>query len=245
MSGRNARNGQGVPQHIAMIMDGNGRWARQRGLPRLAGHRAGTENIRSIVSTCADLGVRYLTLFAFSTENWSRPSLEVEGLMRILGDFIDRETKELHKQGVRLQHLGRLEGMSEQLKRKVRFALDLTRDNERITLAIAFNYGGRSDIVHAVRAMVADQVAPDQINEHLLTSYLSTRGIPDPDLVIRTSGEWRLSNFLIWETAYSEYWTTPVFWPDFGPDQLRQAISDYGKRERRFGGVSQKDQKES
>lgn len=236
---------QKIPQHIAMIMDGNGRWAKQRGLPRLAGHRAGTENIRSIVTACTDLGVRYLTLFAFSTENWSRPSREVEGLMRILSDFIDREMQELHKQGVRLHHLGRLEGLSEHLKKKVRYSLELTRNNERITLAIAFNYGGRADIVHAVRAMVADNVSSEQVDERLVTSYLSTKGLPDPDLVIRTSGEWRLSNFLIWETAYSEYWTTPTFWPDFGPDQLRQAIIDYGKRERRFGGVSQKDQKES
>lgn len=233
-----------IPQHIAMIMDGNGRWARQRGLPRLAGHRAGTENIRSIVRTCTELGVQYLTLFAFSTENWSRPSREVEGLMRILSEFIDREVLELHKQGVRLRHLGLLDGLSEELKQKVRYALDLTRNNDRITLAIAFNYGGRADIVHAVQAMIADNISPDQVNERLVASYLSTRGLPDPDLVIRTSGEWRLSNFLIWETAYSEYWTTPTFWPDFGPDQLRQAIIDYGKRERRFGGVSQKDQKE-
>jgi undecaprenyl diphosphate synthase len=232
-------NGQQIPRHIAMIMDGNGRWARQRGLPRLAGHRAGTERIRDIVTACSDIGVRYLTLYAFSTENWSRPSFEVEGLMRILSDFIDRETQALYEQGVQLRHIGRLEGINETLRRKVRYALDLTRTNDRLTLAIAFNYGGRADIVDAVRAMVSQGISPDDITEHTISSFLSTRDLPDPDLVIRTSGEWRLSNFLIWETAYSEYWTTPVFWPDFGPDHLRQAIRDYGQRERRFGGIPQ------
>lgn len=232
-------SGQHVPQHIAVIMDGNGRWARRRGLPRLAGHRAGTENIRSIVTTCVELGVRYLTLYAFSTENWSRPSLEVQGLMQILSDFIDRETQTLHEQGIHLRHLGRLEGISETLKRKVRYAVDLTRHNDRLTLAIAFNYGGRADIVDAVRTLVAQGLPPDAIDEQAISANLSTRGIPDPDLVIRTSGEWRLSNFLIWQTAYSEYWTTPVFWPDFKPEHLRQAISDYGQRERRFGGLNE------
>lgn len=229
---------QRIPQHIAIIMDGNGRWARQRGLPRLAGHRAGTENIRSIVTACADAGVRYLTLYAFSTENWSRPSLEVQGLMQILGDFIDRETQSLHKEGVHLRHLGRLEGLSERLKQKVRQAIDLTRENTRLTLAIAFNYGGRADIVDAVRALVAQGLPPDAITETAISAHLSTSGMPDPDVVIRTSGEWRLSNFLIWQSAYSEYWNTPIFWPDFRPEHLLQAINDYGRRERRFGGLS-------
>lgn len=233
-------NGQQIPQHVAMIMDGNGRWAKQRGLPRLAGHRAGTENIRSIVSVCTDIGIRYLTLFAFSTENWSRPSFEVKGLMKILGEFIDRETHALHEQGVHIQHLGRLHNISETLRQKVRYALDLTRSNDRLTLAIAFNYGGRTDIVDAVRALVAKGIAPEDIDEPMVAAHLSTSGLPDPDLVIRTSGEWRLSNFLIWETAYSEYWTTPTFWPDFGPEQFVQAIAEYGRRERRFGGISNK-----
>lgn len=228
-----------VPQHIAVIMDGNGRWARQRGLPRLAGHRAGTENIRKIVSACTDLGVRYLTLYAFSTENWSRPSREVEGLMRILSEFIDREMHALHEEGIHVHHLGSLHGMSETLKQKVHYALDLTRENDRLTLAIAFNYGGRADIAGAVRAIVAKGLSPETITEQTISDHLSTQGLPDPDLVIRTSGEWRLSNFLIWETAYSEYWTTPVFWPDFGPEQLRQAVREYGERERRFGGISE------
>jgi undecaprenyl diphosphate synthase len=230
---------QHVPQHIAIIMDGNGRWARQRGLPRLAGHRAGTENIRGIVTACAEWGIRYLTLYAFSTENWSRPSIEVQGLMQILSDFIDRETQALHEKGVHLRHLGRLEGLSERLKQKVRYAIDLTRHNDRLILAVAFNYGGRAEIVDAVRALVAEGLAPDVIDEQAISARLSTSGMPDPDLVIRTSGEWRLSNFLIWQTAYSEYWTTPVFWPDFKSEHLRQAIHDYGRRERRFGGLTE------
>jgi len=230
-------NGQRIPEHVAMIMDGNGRWAQQRGLPRLAGHRAGTENIRSIVKACTEIGIRYLTLYAFSTENWSRPSLEVKGLMKILSDFVDRETQSLHEEGVHLHHLGRMHNISETLRKKVRQALDLTCNNDRLTLAIAFNYGGRTDIVDAVRALLAKGVAPEDVDEQLISGHLSSAGIPDPDLVIRTSGEWRLSNFLIWETAYSEYWTTPVYWPDFGPEQFRQAIKDYGQRERRFGGI--------
>ncbi|MCU0492244.1 MAG: isoprenyl transferase [Chloroflexaceae bacterium] len=227
-----------VPQHIAIIMDGNGRWARKRGLPRLAGHRAGTENIRSIVSACVDYGVRYMTLYAFSTENWSRPSLEVQGLMQILGDFIDRETRALHEQGVHLRHLGRLEGLSDKLKQKVRYAVDMTRNNSRLTLAIAFNYGGRTDVVDAVRAIVAKGIPAEEIDEQTINDHISTHGMPDPDVLIRTSGEWRLSNFLIWQTAYTEYWFTPVFWPDFRPEHLKQAIDEYGRRERRFGGIN-------
>jgi len=232
-------NGHPIPRHVAVIMDGNGRWASQYGLPRLAGHRAGTENIRPIVRTCTDIGVQYLTLYAFSTENWRRPSLEVEGLMRILSDFIDRETQNLHDEGIHLRHLGTMEGVNELLKRKVHQAVDLTRNNTRLTLAIAFNYGGRADILQAIQQLVASGVPIDAINEEALAAHLSTNGMPDPDLIIRTSGEWRLSNFLIWEAAYSEYWTTPVFWPDFKPDHFRQAISDYVRRERRFGGVLQ------
>jgi undecaprenyl diphosphate synthase len=232
-------DGRRVPQHIAVIMDGNGRWARQRGLPRVAGHRAGTENIRAIVSEADQIGVRYLTLYAFSTENWSRPSMEVQGLMQILADYIDRETQNLHEQNVRLRHLGRLDGLSPRLRKKVQRAIDLTAQNSGLTLAVAFNYGGRADIVDALRRIVALGVSPDQIDEQLIDSHLSTAGMPDPDLVIRPSGEHRLSNFLIWQAAYSEYWFTPVLWPDFRPEHLHQAIGEYGRRERRFGGLSE------
>lgn len=228
-----------LPTHIAIIMDGNGRWAKQRGLPRMAGHRAGTENIRAIVSECSTIGVRYLTIYAFSTENWSRPSLEVQGLMQILSDFIDRETKNLHEQQVRLRHLGRLEGLSPRLRSKVQYAIDLTGKNTGLTLAVAFNYGGRADIVDAVRRLIAEGATPDQIDEHLISDHLYTSGMPDPDIVIRTSGERRISNFMIWQAAYSEYWFTPVLWPDFRPEHIHQAIRDYGRRERRFGGLSE------
>ncbi len=239
MSTEGSQERRAIPQHIAIIMDGNGRWARGRGLPRIAGHRAGTENIRAIVSEAAAVGVRYLTLYAFSTENWTRPSAEVQGLMAILSDFIDRETHNLHEQGVRLRHLGRLAGLSPRLAEKVRYAIDLTSRNNGLTLAIAFNYGGRADIVDAVRAMIAAGVRAEDVDEQLIGEHLSTAGMPDPDMVIRTSGERRLSNFLIWQAAYSEYWFTPVYWPDFRPEHLQQAISEYGQRERRFGGLSE------
>lgn len=228
-----------VPSHIAIIMDGNGRWARQRNLPRLAGHRAGVENIRRILPECVRLGVRYLTLYAFSTENWSRPSYEVNGLMAILSEFIDRETQHLHEEGVQIRHLGRLEELSEPLQRKIHAAINLTRTNNQLTVAVALNYGGRADIVDAVRSVIAEGVPASKIDEQCITNHLSTHGMPDPDLIIRTSGEWRLSNFLIWQAAYSEYWTTATFWPDFGPELLQQAIQDYGRRERRYGGLSE------
>jgi undecaprenyl diphosphate synthase len=226
-----------VPQHIAIIMDGNGRWARQRSLPRLAGHRAGTENIRRIVRECRDQSVRYLTLYAFSTENWNRPTLEVRGLMTIMAEFIDRETAALHAEGVRILHLGSTEGIAERLQRKVRRAVELTAQNSVLTLAVAFNYGGRADILHAVRAIVASGIPADQIEEQTISDHLYTQGMPDPDLIVRTSGEFRLSNFLIWQAAYSEYYVTPTFWPDFDTDELRKAIHAFGQRERRFGAL--------
>jgi undecaprenyl diphosphate synthase len=228
-----------ILRHVAVIMDGNGRWAKQRGLPRIAGHRAGVENIRRVLTECVDLEIRYLTIYAFSTENWSRPSAEVEGLMRIFSEFLDRETRSLHEQGVQIRHLGSMKGVSPSLQRKTQAALDLTRANQRITLSVAFNYGGRADIVEAVRTLVAEGVAADAIDEQLICERLSTHGMPDPDLIIRTSGEWRLSNFLVWQAAYSEYWVTPTLWPDFSPELLRQAVQDYGQRERRFGGLSE------
>jgi undecaprenyl diphosphate synthase len=228
-----------VPRHIAIIMDGNGRWARKRGMPRLAGHRAGTENIRRIVTECAQQGVRYLTLYAFSTENWSRPSAEVNGLMRILSEFIDRETENLNREGAQIRHLGRMDNVSDLLQRKIHQAIERTRQNQRLVLSVAFNYGGRADIVDAVRALVERGFSAAEITEEAIAECLSTSGMPDPDLIIRTGGEWRLSNFLIWQAAYSEYWATESFWPDFTPEHLRKAIGDYGQRERRFGGLSE------
>lgn len=229
---------QSIPKHIAIIMDGNGRWANQRGLPRLLGHRAGTQNVRKIISACIDRGVRFLTLFAFSTENWLRPLDEVRGLMYLLGEYIDGETLHLHRMGVQIRHLGRIEGLSEALQKKIKNAVDLTRKNSAITVCVALNYGGRNEIIHAIRTMVRKGIPLEEINEETFSAHLSTRDIPNPDLVIRTSGETRLSNFLIWETAYSEFWFTPTFWPDFTREHLDQAIHDYAGRQRRFGTVS-------
>jgi undecaprenyl diphosphate synthase len=229
---------QSTPEHIAIIMDGNGRWASQRGLPRLLGHRAGTQNVRKIIAACIDRGVRFLTLFAFSTENWLRPLDEVRGLMYLLGEYIERETPSLHAMGVQIRHLGRIEGLSAGLQKKILNAVDLTKNNSAITVCVALNYGGRNEIIHAIRTMVRKGIPLEEINEESFADHLSTHDIPNPDLVIRTSGENRLSNFLIWETAYSEIWFTSRFWPDFTQEDLDQAINAYAGRERRFGNLS-------
>lgn len=224
-----------VPAHIAIIMDGNGRWARQRGLPRVAGHRAGAENLRRIINACVEFGVKILTIYAFSTENWGRPESEVRGLMKIFARVLDQELDDLHEQGVCLHHLGDLTGVAPDLQEKVRRALELTKNNDTLILNVAFNYGGRAEIIHAVQQMLADGISPHELNEDLFSSYLFTRGLPDPDLVIRTSGELRISNFLIWQAAYSEYYPTPAYWPDFGREELYEAIVAFNQRERRFG----------
>jgi len=224
-----------VPYHLAIIMDGNGRWARSRGLPRLAGHRAGTENTRRILEGCVEHGIKILTLYAFSTENWGRPNAEVRGIMRILEQTIDRELPELHQNGVQLRHIGRLEGISEELGRRVREAIELTKYNDRIILNVAFNYGGRTEILDAVRRIVESGVDPDRLDEDLFGQYLYTAGLPDPDLIIRTAGELRISNFLIWQSAYAEYYATPTYWPDFNKEELDRALLEYSRRERRFG----------
>jgi undecaprenyl diphosphate synthase len=228
-----------VPQHVAIIMDGNGRWARARGLPRLAGHRAGVDNLRRVLEACVEFGVHYLTIYAFSTENWRRPPDEVRGLMNILEDVIDRELNELHANGVQLRHIGRLEGLAPALQEKVRQAVDLTHDNSRLVLNIAWNYGGRDEIVHAIRRMLADGIDPDEVDEDLVHRYLFTAASPDPDLIIRTSGELRVSNFLIWQGAYAEWYVTPTCWPDFGREELLEALREFAQRERRFGQVAE------
>lgn len=224
-----------VPVHVAIIMDGNGRWAQQRGLPRTAGHRAGTENIRTVLQAAVDFGIQYLTLFAFSTENWGRPAEEVRALMMLLEQVIDRELAELHAKGVRLRHLGRLDALPSKLQEKIQHALELTKDNTRISVNIAFNYGGRMEIVEAVRRMMREGVKPDEVTEETLSKYLFTAGLPDPDLIIRTAGEMRLSNFLIWQAAYAEYYSTPTYWPDFGREEFYKALLAYAQRDRRFG----------
>ena len=224
-----------VPTHIAIIMDGNGRWAAARGLPRLAGHRAGTENLRRVIRACVEFGIQYLTIYAFSTENWGRPKEEVEGLMQIVEDVIDKELGELDKEGVQLRHIGRLEHVNPTLRDKVLHAVEMTKNNTRLKLNIAFNYGGRDEIVCAVSAMLHDGVKPEEVNEQLISQYMFTAGIPDPDLIVRTSGEMRISNFLIWQSAYSEWYVTNSYWPDFDKEELRKALVDYNQRERRYG----------
>ena len=224
-----------IPKHIAIIMDGNGRWAKARGLPRTEGHRHGTENLRRILRAAVENGIEILTIYAFSTENWSRPRAEVRMLLRILETVIDRELNELHEEGVQLRHIGQLEGISPVLQKKIHHAMELTRNNTRLILNIAFNYGGRDEIVQAVRRIIADGIPADQVNEQVISSYLYTSDLPDPDLIIRTSGELRVSNFLIWQGAYSEYYATPTYWPDFDEAELKCALEAYAQRKRRFG----------
>jgi undecaprenyl diphosphate synthase len=240
MNGKRHNEGPAkVPTHIAIIMDGNGRWALSRGLPRLAGHRAGTENLRRVIEACVEFGVKYLTIYAFSTENWGRPLEEVQGLLRILEDVIDRELQELHDQGVQLRHIGRLDQLRPSLRNKVLSAIEKTKNNDRLVLNVAFNYGGRDEIVCAIQRIIADGVKPDEVNDALVNQYLFTAGEPDPDLIIRTSGELRGSNFLIWQGAYSEWYFTPTYWPDFGKEELSRALEEFGQRQRRYGRVAQ------
>lgn len=227
-----------VPEHVAIIMDGNGRWASRRGLSRIEGHEAGTENIRRVTFRAGELGIKYLTLWAFSTENWRRPKAEVDGLMRILGNAIESETAELHKQGARLRHIGDLDALQPDLRQAVLDAIELTRDNTRLVLTLAFNYGGRQELLHAIQRMMDDGLSPEDVTEEALEQRLYMPELPDADLIIRTSGEWRLSNFLLWQGAYSELFFTPKCWPDFQPDDLEEAVLDYSQRERRFGGVT-------
>ena len=216
-------------------MDGNGRWAIARGLPRLAGHRAGVENLRGIITACVEFGIPYLTIYAFSTENWGRPREEVDGLLFILNEVLDKELDELNRQGVQLRHIGRLEGLSSLTQKKVREAMALTRNNQQLVLNVAFNYGGRDEIVYAIQQMLADGVRPEQVDTDLVSRYLFTAGQPDPDLIVRTAGELRISNFLLWQAAYAEYYAADVYWPDFNKEELRRALEQFARRERRLG----------
>jgi undecaprenyl diphosphate synthase len=224
-----------LPGHVAIIMDGNGRWAQGRHLPRLAGHRAGVRNMHRIVRAAADIGIPMLTLYAFSTENWGRPTEEVEGLMEIFADAAERETRSLHRNGVCIKHIGTLDGVPLAQKRAIERAVDLTKDNHRLQMNVAFNYGGRAEVVHAVREIVASGIAPEAISESTICEHLHTAGMPDPDLVIRTAGEMRLSNFLIWQASYSEYYFSQKMWPDFGEDDFQEALQAYAARRRKFG----------
>jgi len=223
--------------HLAIIMDGNGRWAQQRGLDRIEGHQAGAENIHKIVTSVSQHKIDYLTLYAFSTENWSRPDDEVNGIMELLGRVIEQETVTLHSQNIQINHLGRIDRLSPELQSSIIDATNLTRSNTGLALNIAFDYGGRDEILQAIKKIIKANVAPDTVDEILLRKYLYTSPFPDPDLIIRTGGEMRLSNFLIWQAAYSEYYFVPILWPDFNEKEIIKAIEEFKRRKRRFGGV--------
>lgn len=230
-------NKERLPVHVAVIMDGNGRWAKKRMLPRSAGHRAGVERVRTIVRMSSDIGVKYLTLFAFSTENWKRPADEVGTLMKLLLEYLAKELAELHEKNVRIQTLGDLSRLPGDVKKQIERAAALTKDNTGLTLNMALNYGGRRDITDAVRRIVAEGLAAEQIDEGCLSRYLSTAGQPDPDLFIRTSGELRISNFLLYQLAYAEFYFTDVLWPDFDELEYLKALECFAGRDRRFGGI--------
>ncbi len=226
-----------IPAHIAIIMDGNGRWAQARGLNRAAGHRAGTENLRRVLSAVVEMGIPILTIYAFSTENWERPRSEVRVLLGLIERVLDTETKELARNGVRIRHIGRISGLPTRVVNKIHQAESLTRYNQKLILNVAFNYGGRAEIVDAVRAIMHEGLNPDEITEDTVSAHLTTGGLPDPDLIIRTGGDQRLSNFMIWQAAYAELYVTPIFWPDFDREELYKAILAFGHRQRRFGRV--------
>ena len=230
-------NSESTPKHVAIIMDGNGRWAARQGKLRTDGHKAGTENLRRIIRAFSDAGVSYLTLYAFSTENWNRPQSEVQFLLEILTKIIVKESVNLHKEGVRIKHLGRLDRLSSELQSAIIKSVEMTRDNQGITLSGAFDYGGRTEILDAVEGIIRDKIAPDQLNDGLFRNYLYTDTMPDPDLIIRTAGEMRISNFLLWQSAYSEYYTTNVLWPDFDETEVAKALKEYANRSRKFGNI--------
>ena len=226
-----------VPYHVGIIMDGNGRWAKERGLIRFIGHRAGVDNIQPVLEASVEFGIKVLTIYAFSTENWSRPIEEVSGLMRLLGTTLRNRLQELHENGVQIRHCGRLTGISEELQKQILHALEYTKHNDRIILNVAFNYGGRGEIVDATRRIIRDGIAPDSLSEETFSRYLYTNGLPDPDLIIRTGGDWRMSNFLIWQSVYAEYYSTQTYWPTFDKAELYKALIEFNRRSRRFGGV--------
>lgn len=225
-----------IPKHIGIIMDGNGRWAKKRGLPRSMGHKAGVEAIREIVKECSRLGVKYLTIYAFSTENWKRPDDEVSTLMTLLAEYLKNEFEELNKNNVIINHIGSISKLPKVCQDELIDAYEKTRNNTGLTLNLALNYGGRQEILDAVKKIASENIA-GKITEDNFNDYLYTKGMPYPDLIIRTSGEMRLSNFLIWQSAYSEFWASDIYWPDFKKENLRKAIYDYQKRDRRYGGI--------
>src|SRR5438445_332549 len=231
-----------LPRHVAIIMDGNGRWAQQRGLPRIEGHRRGVQSVRSTVEECCRLGIEQLTLYCLSTENWKRPQAELDFLMTLLHEYLIRERREIMEQNIRFQTIGRREGLTPDVLREIDENISLSSKNTGMTLALAINYSGRADLADAVHKIAIDvkkgTLDPDAVDETTLGDYLSTAGMPEPDLLIRTAGEMRVSNFLLWEISYAELWVTPKCWPEFDAETLREALRDYAKRERRFGGLN-------
>ncbi len=233
-----------LPNHIAIIMDGNGRWAKKRGLPRTAGHRAGVEALRETIKTCSDIGIKVLTLYAFSTENWKRPKNEVEALMNLLVEYLNKEIKELHKNNVKINTIGDIRDLPDKPQKAVLDAIQLTKNNSGLIVNIALNYGGRDELIYAIKNIVEDsqrgKIKSKDIDEDTIKGYLYTSQLTDPDLLIRPSGELRLSNFLLWQIAYTEFWFTHVLWPDFRKEHLFQGIISYQNRDRRYGGISKK-----
>lgn len=231
-----------LPKHVAIIMDGNRRWAKQRGLPVLQGHRAGSRATRQVVEACVELGIPILTLYAFSTENWRRPPLEVQAFLHLIEVTLKRERDELNANGVKVRHIGSAEGLPESLVRTLKETEEMTRDNSTLLLNIAINYGGRNELVRAVHSIAkkvkSGLLEPEEINESTISAHLDTDGLPDPDLLIRTGNEWRISNFLLWQIAYTELYVTPTLWPDFNKREFLLALIDFQRRERRFGGIS-------
>ncbi len=231
-----------LPRHIAIIMDGNGRWARARGFPRIEGHRRGVRSVRETIEECAELGIEQLTLYCLSSENWKRPQRELDMLMRLLEQYLVEERSEIMRQDLRFAMIGRRDGLSAGILREVAKTVELSRDNKGTRLCLAVNYGGRQELVDAFQRMAIrlrdGSLTSDAINEESISEHLDTAGMPDPDLVIRTAGEMRMSNFLLWQASYAEFWVTPKCWPEFRPADLHEALRDYAARERRFGGLS-------
>lgn len=230
-----------LPHHVAIIMDGNGRWAKKRGLSRIRGHRAAEKSVRDIVKFSGEIGIEYLTLYAFSVENWRRPKSEVDALMRLLRQYLVKERERMMENMVRLISIGRMDVLPQKVRDELRATSDLTRNNRGLTVVLALNYGGRTEIVDAarecVRRALQENLRPEQIDEELFGRFLYTGDIPDPDLLIRTAGEYRVSNFLLWQISYCEIWITPVFWPDFRRENMAEALKEFATRERRYGGV--------
>ncbi len=230
-----------TPNHIAVILDGNGRWAKQRGFSRTEGHKAGVENLEMLINECRDLDIKYLTLYVFSTENWKRPAFEVNNLMSLLNKYLTEKKDVLIKENVRLNIIGEIEKLPSKTVNLIKETIDQTKNNEKLILTLAVNYGARNEIITAIKILANDvlngKIDVDSINENIFKNYLYTHNIPDPDLLIRTSGEYRLSNFLLWQCAYTEFWYTDVYWPDFKKKDLYEAIDNFSKRERRFGKV--------